>query len=349
MKKKKFFYSAVPYRIIAIIVFSIIFQTCIPYLYHVGKEQIRIVLKKEKIENVIHETKDLQIKEKLDFVTQTRIFAIEKLGLNPKGGFVYYIHLDRDEIGWNVSASYPLKLESYQWWFPIVGSVPYKGFFDLEKAKEEEKILIEKGFDTKIRITGGYSTLGWFSDPIFSTQLKTDEFYLAGLIFHEMAHSTIYINGDGVFNESYASFVEEEGLKIFFTSLNKEEILKENEKRKSENKIFSELVKKTANQLNEMYDKNISDAEKLQQKNILIEEFKKSILDNISFSEMNRKKFLERKFNNEDFIGYLRYNSGGRYFRDVFHRCGKDFKKFHIEIEKLKSLTMKERALLIQK
>jgi predicted aminopeptidase len=90
--------------------------------------------------------------------------------LNPKGGFEYFTNLDREEVGWNVSASYPLKFESYTWWFPFAGTVPYKGYFDLAKAKDEEKNLIEKGFDTRVRITAAYSTLGMvFRSSSFST------------------------------------------------------------------------------------------------------------------------------------------------------------------------------------
>jgi len=328
---------------------AIFFQGCIPYIYHVGKEQVRIVFKKEKIEKALPKIQDEFTKQKLNFVEEARIFAINRLYLNPKGGFQYYFSLDREEIGWNVSASYPLKFESYEWWFPIVGKVPYKGFFDLEKVKEEEKHLIEKGFDTRIRAIGGYSTLGWFSDPIFSCQLKTDEFHLAGLVFHEMAHATIYINGDGVFNESYASFIEEEGIKEFFIIRNQVNELQKRELKRQQNMVVSDLIKKTANELKELYEKNIPDAEKLGNKSLIISRFKENILLKVRFSPEERNRFIEKKLNNEDFIGYQRYNSGGKFFQETFIRVGRDFKKFHEEMQKLRILTNEERTFLLNK
>ncbi len=322
------------------------FQNCIPYLYHVGKEQIRIVLKKEKIETVLANFQENDAKVKLKTVEDARKFAIEKLFLNSKGGFVYYVKLDRDEIGWNVSASYPLKFQSYEWWFPIIGKVPYKGFFDLEKTKEEEKKLIESGFDTKIRAIGGYSTLGWFSDPIFSNQLQTESYNLMGLVFHEMAHATVYINGDGVFNESYASFIEEEGIKEYYK--NNTEVLTKREHQKSEGKLISDLIKNTAKELKNLYEQEIPDSDKHKRKNEIIENFKQSILKKAMLSDIEKKKISEKKFNNEDFIGYLRYNSGGNFFQNEFNKVNGDFKKFHEAMLNLKNLPIERRRELIK-
>lgn len=114
------------------------------------------------------------------------------------------------------------------------GIVPYKGYFDLEKAKEEENKLIEKGLDTRLRITAGYSTLGWFSDPVLSPQLRMTEDELVSLVIHELTHATVYFPGDSNFNESYASFVEEIGTEKFYRAFNtdkaEEVLLKEKNK-----------------------------------------------------------------------------------------------------------------------
>ena len=337
------------------ILFSIFFfQNCIPYLYHVSTEQAKIILNRKEIPRVIESEKEESLtKSKLKLIQTVREFAVKEIHLNPKGGFEYFTNLDREEVGWNVSASYPLKFESYTWWFPFAGTVPYKGYFDLAKAKDEEKNLIEKGFDTRVRITAAYSTLGWFSDPVLSPQLRMTEDELVSLVIHEMSHATVYFPGDSNFNESYASFVEEEGTELFYRAHNSdkaEEVLLKRKKAKLQSDIIISKVKETAFKLKAMYDReDLSDTKKFEQKKKIIEEYRTEILANADkFSNFNPEKFKKTPLNNENFIGILRYHSGSKLFQDKFKEVGRDFKKFHEEMEKLKPLSVEERAEMLK-
>lgn len=326
-------------------------MNCVSYLCHVSSGQVGFITAREKISDVIVNPKtDDLIRRKLELIEKARRFAIESLFLNEKGGFVYYTKLDREELGWNVSASYPLKFESYTWWFPVAGNVPYKGFFDFSLAMEEEKKLIDKGFDTRIRVTGGYSTLGWFSDPVFSTQLRNSDDNLAGLVFHEMAHSTVYFQGDSTFNESYASFIEEEGVNSFYKTLEGEnsKTLAERDLFRRENSIVMGLIIKTAAKLKTLYDSGLADSVKLLRKNELIVEFKNEVVSNAKeFRKFDQERFMKKKFNNEDFKGALRYNSGTRFFRKKLSELNGNFQLFHSEIGKMKDLSREERNKIL--
>jgi predicted aminopeptidase len=112
---------------------------------------------------------------------------------------------------WNVSACEPLAFHSKTWWFPIVGRVPYLGYFERTQADRAAQRLAGKGWDVSVREAGAYSTLGWFRDPILPAMLAWDEFDLAETILHELAHATLWVKGSVAFNESFASFVGEEG------------------------------------------------------------------------------------------------------------------------------------------
>lgn len=333
---------------------TLLFQNCIPYLYHVSTEQAKIILNRKEIPRVIESEKEESLtKSKLKLIQTVREFAVKEIHLNPKGGFEYFTNLDREEVGWNVSASYPLKFESYTWWFPFAGTVPYKGYFDLAKAKDEEKNLIEKGFDTRVRITAAYSTLGWFSDPVLSPQLRMTEDELVSLVIHEMSHATVYFPGDSNFNESYASFVEEEGTELFYRahkSDKAEEVLQKRKKAKLQSDIIISKVKDTAFKLKAMYEReDLSDTEKFEQKKKIIEEYRTEILANADkFSNFNPEKFKKTLLNNENFIGILRYHSGSKLFQEKFKEVGRDFKKFHEEMEKLKPLSVEERAEMLK-
>jgi len=117
-----------------------------------------------------------------------------------------------------VSAAYRDTLKPYTWWFPIVGRVPYKGYFDFDAARREAKNLAAGGFDVYVRPSDAFSTLGFFNDPLLNTTLKGDTLSLANTVIHELTHNTFYASGQAPFNESFAMFVGARGAAAFFRS-----------------------------------------------------------------------------------------------------------------------------------
>jgi predicted aminopeptidase len=153
---------------------------------------------------------------KLRLVLDARRFAIDSIGLVAKQSFTAYSPLDRDTLVLVLSGAYRDKLASYTWWFPIVGSVPYKGYFDFSAAKDAARQLASRGFDVYLRPSPAFSTLGWFNDPLLSTSLDADTLELANTVIHELTHNTYYAPGSAVFNESFANFVGSRGSAWFF-------------------------------------------------------------------------------------------------------------------------------------
>ena len=47
---------------------------------------------------------------------------------------------------------------------------------------------------------------------MLNTVLGREPWQLASLIFHELAHQVVYVQGDTTFNESFATAVEQHGL-----------------------------------------------------------------------------------------------------------------------------------------
>lgn len=335
-----------------ILIFSILLlgQNCLPYLFHLGKEQSSIILSREKLEDSLENPNyDEIVKNKLKLIREARTFAIEKLALNKKGGFEYFSKLNRSAIGWNVSASKPLLFESYTWWFPFAGTVPYKGFFNKDMALKLERELKEEGYDTRIREIGGYSTLGWFSDPILSPQLSWPNHRLVGLVFHEMAHATAYLPGDTDLNESYASYVEDKGIELFYKSLEgiQSENLKKFQTEKDIKKKSIKLLKKYADTLDAVYKSDLSDSEKLKIKKEKISEFKKEVFEQKLIPEGKYQEFLKREWNNEDFLGALRYNSGETNFEHLFANSNSDFEIFHKKVREVFELSPEERKVFL--
>jgi predicted aminopeptidase len=147
------------------------------------------------------------LKSKLKLIEDVRKFAIDSLGLKDTENYKTLYDQKNKEVMWVVQACEPFALVPKQWHFPIVGSVPYKGFFNKAKALDLRKELEEEGYDVSVRNPGGWSTLGWFTDPILSGMLDRTEGDLASLIIHEMVHATVFVKDDVDFNENLADFI----------------------------------------------------------------------------------------------------------------------------------------------
>ena len=135
-------------------------------------------------------------KSNLRFVKQVasiRSFAVNELGLKDTKNYTRYVEIDRDYLALVVSACAKDSFSPYMWRFPIVGAVPYKGFFEERDAKIEVEKLKRKDLDTLIRRVDAFSTLGWFQDPLYSYMKDYPAHRLADLIIHESLHATVYL------------------------------------------------------------------------------------------------------------------------------------------------------------
>jgi predicted aminopeptidase len=189
------------------------------YLVRAGLAEARILANRRSIAAIAADpATDARTASKLRLVLAARTFAAESIGLKAKQSFTTYSPLDRDTLVLVLSGAYRDRLASYTWWFPIVGSVPYKGYFDFAAAKDAARALEGRGFDAYLRPSPAFSTLGWFNDPLLSTSLRADTLDLANTVVHELTHNTYYAPGSAVFNESFANFVGARGAAWFFRS-----------------------------------------------------------------------------------------------------------------------------------
>ena len=201
--------------VVALLLCSLV--SCSPlYVIRAGWEEAGILLRRQDIQELLEKPEtDPALRETLQEVVAARIFAKE-LGLKPKGSFTQYSEIDRDVLVWVLSASPKDSLSFTTWWFPIVGSVPYKGFFEKEDGLEEARELKENGFDIFLRPSVAFSTLGWFNDPLLSTMKNFDKVSLVNTVIHEILHNTIWIPGDATFNETMANLVGAIGAISYF-------------------------------------------------------------------------------------------------------------------------------------
>lgn len=182
------------------------------YVFHVAAGQLDVACSSIDLDDAL-EDGDLSDadKAKLRYVQEIRAFAENDIGLDETDNYTTYLPGEKKPLTWVVTAAHGDRLKPITWWFPVIGSVAYLGFFDKEWADEEAADLREQGYDVYIRPAAAYSTLGWFTDPITPLMLDMSDADLAFLILHELTHSTIYAYGHTGFNESLADFVGREG------------------------------------------------------------------------------------------------------------------------------------------
>jgi predicted aminopeptidase len=156
------------------------------------------------------------VRTELRLVSDARRFAADSLQLDAGQSFTTFVALEHDTLVMVLAGAYRDELRPVTWWSPIVGSVPYRGYFDFAAAAREAAGLERRGFDAYVRPSPAFSTLGWFDDPLVSATLQTDSLELANTVIHELTHNTYYAAGRADFNESFANFVGTRGAQAFF-------------------------------------------------------------------------------------------------------------------------------------
>ncbi|MFN8254302.1 MAG: aminopeptidase [Bacteroidales bacterium] len=302
-----------------------------------GIGQVRIVRNARNINEMMKDSAvSDSIKQKLRLVDEIKKFAIDSLGLNPSKNYNTFYDQQGEPILWIAVGCKPYKMEPYLWKFPVVGKVPYKGFFKKSKAIEEAKKIEKEGFDARVGTVSAWSTLGFFKDPILSDMLDQSEGQIARLIIHELTHSTIYVKGNAQFSENLATFIGDEGSKYYMLSKygkNAKEYL-EYLGELNDNDKFSNHILIGARQLDSLYKTfgpEMAENQKKELKNSFILKIMKD-LDTINFYIPTKfPKLQDPKFlpNNAFFISYITYNTEqDNLTKDFINKFNSDFKKY---------------------
>lgn len=265
------------------------------YLMHAAAGQLRIMHRTVPMEKAFEDQtlKPVEI-EKLLLIERIKDFGERELGLTPTDNYeTVYLGPETNPV-YTVTAARKTRLELVTWWFPLVGRMPYLGYFDREAAEKRKKKLEEKGLDVVIWPAEAYSTLGWFQDPVHRNLLRKDPVELAETILHEMTHATLYVKGQPAFNETLASVVGKRGALAFVENAFGHDSVEAVRARAMirDERRFSEFIEDLVSRLKSLYSKPLSDDETLH------------LREKVFQDVMARFTELEQELETEQFRGF---------------------------------------------
>jgi predicted aminopeptidase len=310
----------------------LLLSACSPlYVVRAGIEEARILSRRRPIVDVIADpATPAQTRHKLELVLQARDFAQHALHLDAGQSYTTYSYVDSDTLLLVVSAARRERFQAHTWWFPIVGRVPYKGFFDFDAAHAEARRLESAGYDTYVRPSAAFSTLGWFNDPLLNTMLRYDDVSIVNTVIHEILHNTVYLPSRVSFNESFANFVGERGAIEFFCNRDGESAPRCRLARDSwaDNLAYAAFLSALVAELERLYGRtDIEDAEKLVLRETVFDAARSRFRAELEpvLRTNTFRGFLNRPLNNATLIGTRLYYDRLALFEAVYQHVDRDF------------------------
>jgi len=321
----------------------LLFHDMIIYGIAQGKGQLNIVMNAQPIENILqkNEVSD-SMKQKLVLISAIKTFAIDSLGINKSKNYSTFYEQNNQTKLITISACEPYSFKPKEWTFPFLGTVSYKGFFNQKKARKEILELKSQGYDIDTYTPSGWSTLGWFTDPVLSGMLKRNEGQLANLIIHELTHGTLYVKNNVTFNENLANFIGDKGAEKFLIATYgiESDEYKKYRQSKIDTKLYNNYILKSKQQLDSLYKSFDSNtAKEIKQKK------KKELMQKIVIG-VNGLALKNKK----DYFNYsLQIFSEGNAFFMAFDRYDSQYDDFEKEYTTLYKSNLKDYLTALKK
>ncbi len=291
------------------------------YLYYQSKGQLSVLWNRESIGDFVQSNKlSIQVQENILLADEIKKFSVDSLGYLKTNNFTKIFNQKSNTTLWVITASGAYDLKPYVWKFPFVGNVTYKGFFEKTLAIKEYIQLTAEGYDADLRSVSAWSTLGWFDDPLLSSNLLRSKGSLCNLLFHELFHATYYSANKVDFNENIANFIAHKATLQFLKNDSVE--LKKYKASYSDNLLFNSYMLRQANHLKSLYKRIENNPKKQSLKQLAITKIADSLND-LPF--INPKKYLARsedimKFKNAYFVDFQQYDSMQDTLEKVFNK-----------------------------
>jgi predicted aminopeptidase len=325
------------------------------------KGQYQLLAYRHSIENLLADPSTTPgLKTQLELVQSLRVFAAKELKLPVDGHYTKYVDVHRRFVVWNVEAAPEFSMEPKTWWYPIVGSLKYRGYFSERNATNYGAALARRGYDVFVGGVDAYSTLGWFRDPVLNTFIFNPEPDLAETIFHELGHQRVFARSDTDFNEAFATTVGEEGARRWLRNKGNDTVYQRYLAEIRRTRQFARLITATREQLEALYGDDRTEEGKIKAtKRKLgmppkkLRDEKQRIMNGLQAEYAKLKKewhedpsydsWFARQVNNAQLNSVAAYYDLVPGFEHLLELNGGDLQKFYAEAERLSKMPKKER------
>ncbi|PKA70106.1 MULTISPECIES: aminopeptidase [Pseudomonas] len=319
------------------------------YYSQLASGQLQLLRAREPVAEVIADpSRDAKLRTHLAQSQKARAFASEQLHLPDNQSYRLYADIGRPFVVWNVFATQEFSLTAQNHCFPIAGCVAYRGYYSQSAARGEAAIQRLQGLDVSMGGVEAYSTLGWFNDPILNSMMGWGDERLATLIFHELAHQRVYVKDDTEFNESFATFVEQEGTRQWraFRGLPADTDAKLKQRDQ-----FIALVLDTRSRLEKLYAQPLPVEQMRERKAEEFERFRRDyrlMRDSQWAGDKRYDAWVNAPLNNARLLPFGLYDQWVPAFAALFRQVGGDWLRFYAEVERLGGLQVAERKAALK-
>ena len=322
--------------------------TSISYYAQSLEGHVQIMAARKNVAKLIRDpSTPAPLRAKLTSASAIRRFATEELALPDNSSYRSYVDVGRNDVTLAVFAAPQFSLAPITWCFPVFGCVPYKGYFSRKDALENAAALQRQGLDVYVTGITAYSTLGWFSDPLLSTMLRQNDTYLASLVFHELAHQKVYVNGDSAFNEAFAVSVETTGTRKWLRATGNRAGLRSYEADRKRKADFLGLIAKTRDELSQVYGSPRRPEQMTAAKAATIDRLRaryRQMRDKRWAGYRGYDAWFDSPINNAKLAATAVYGEQVPAFLRLFDLCSGDYPKFYASVRRIGNLPASSRA-----
>lgn len=303
------------------------------YISRAAWEEAKILSARRPITEMLgDQSVEPTTRAKLAFVLDVRRYALDSLALPAGEAFTQFTQLDRDTLVLVLSGARRDALEPRLWWFPVVGRLPYKGYFDTGDALDAARALEKEGYDTYLRPAAAFSTLGWFNDPLLSSTLRADSVDLANTVIHELTHNRFFAKGQAVFNESFANFVGARGAERLFLALGDSGSARLSVRRWEDERRLAAFWAQLYHRLEDAFDAHPGDSlrdRRLALRDSIYADARRQLVDSIApLLTTIRPEYAERvKLDNAALLARRIYLTDLELFERAYEREGRDLER----------------------
>ncbi len=311
----------------------------------------KIMRAREPVQAYIEDSSiDEKTRSALIRAQSAREFASRVLKLPANDSYSSFVDIERDAVTWNVVATQPFSVEPERWCFPVAGCLSYRGYFHQEDAQKYAQKLREQGLDVVVTEADAYSSLGWFDDPLLSTMIRRPEPLLAGVIFHELAHQQLYVKDDSSFNESFANFVERQGIQDWLVAQNKRELQQRYDRYLQRRIEFLTMLRDLRAELHSLYSSGSTESKMRVAKQSVFADFRQRYREQklLWNGYSGYDAWFDKPLNNARVSSVSTYNRWVGAFATLFAESGDDYARFYHRSAEIAALPRADRTRLLE-